>query len=307
MRFVFNLYNVGLGNNGGSRTLIRCGEALSQLGVDVVMFSNIKSRYSWHNPSGIKYVYSEKPPKCDVVCATGYKSVNSTLKTRAKKKIYYIRGFEKWQADKDKLLESYRKLHCFVNSEWLQQWLSRCGVHSEVIYPGLDLGFFENQNNDRENIFGSLFHKKHKTKRHIDAQAVANKTGYKLELLNQDIKNATPSGMQQWYNKLKIWFAPTELEGLHNPPIESSLCGCSLVCTDHPKSGMGDYAIHEKTALVYEARNIKKASSYVNSLMDNEALREKLNNNMVELLKNKIGTRKRNMSRFLESIGEIKR
>ena len=68
MRFVFNLLDVGLGNNGGSRTIIKCGEALASLGIEVIMYSNVQSGYTWHEPKGVKFVYGDKLPKCNILC-----------------------------------------------------------------------------------------------------------------------------------------------------------------------------------------------------------------------------------------------
>ena len=121
-------------------------------------------------------------------------------------------------------------------------------------------------------------------------------------MLNRDISSPSSDALRSFYNKIKVWMAPTELEGLHNPPMEASLCGCGLVATDHGMSGMSDYAKHLDTALVYPAGDLKLASEYVNTLMKDHGLREELNNNMVELLREKIGSRQENMKKMLEII-----
>lgn len=301
MRIVFNLHNVGLGNNGGSRTLIRCAETLSGLDAEVIMFGH--SRYTWHAPKGIT-ISSGRRPKSDVAIATGYQSVPSVCESDARIKLYYIRGFELWQASEEELCASYRRLRCLVCSEWLLGLLEKHGIEATLLYPGLDFEWFYNLGCERRGV-GALYSDRHATKRHRDAIAVAEVCGYDLSMLNRDIIDASPKRCREWYNGLKVWFAPTELEGLHNPPMEAALCGCALVCTDHERSGMSDYAIHGETALVYPVGDLETAGRYVRTLMEDEAERVRLNRNLVDLLRSKIGDRKTNMTRFLDFLGEL--
>lgn len=306
MRIVFNLHNVGLGNNGGTRTLIRCAETLSYLGEEVIMFSNIKNGYSWHIPKGITFVNRGNPPKSDVAIATGHRSVPSVCESDAEIKLYYLRGYETWIANKQHLFASYKRLRCIVCSEWLYNMLNKHGINVTLLYPGLDFEWFYDLGYSRKDI-GGLYSAKHNTKRHEDVITVAKMCNCNLSMLNRDIKNASPNQTREWYNRLKIWFSPTELEGLHNPPMEAALCGCALVCTDHSKSGMSDYAIHGKTAMVYPAGNLKIAKDYILILINNETERRRLNQNMVNLLREKIGDRRTNMQRLLNIMKEEKK
>jgi len=303
MRIVFNLFNVGLGNNGGSRTLIMCAETLSKLGHEVIMFSNVKSGYTWHKPIGIKILHAKRAPSADIAIATGFKSVDNTVAQKAKRKAYYIRGYELWQAKEPALINSFKKLPCIVNSEWLKDHLGKNGVNSEIVYPGLDFNYYSNKNLEREDILGGLFHKKHKTKRHSDVIDVAQILKLDHRLINRDIKNASPKDMSKFYNSCKVWLSPSESEGLHNCPMESSLCGCGLVATDHKRSGTSDYAIHNQTALIYRSGDMKQCSEMVDMLMNDDKKRLELNSNMVELLRNKIGSRENNMKKFIDVIG----
>lgn len=297
MRIVFNLHNVGLGNNGGSRTIIRCAEALRQLGADACVFSNAGNRYSWHSHS---VPVLQKQPSCDVVIATGFKSVPNTLKFKAKKKFYYIRGFEKWVVGEDKLLASYKALQCIVNSQWLHGYLRDKGIRSTVVYPGLDFDDFYITQTKRATVLGGILHGKHKTKRHIDVIQVAKNLKCPLLLLNRDIKNASPSRLREFYNRISVWMSPSELEGLHNPPMEAALCGSNLVCCDHPRSGVSDYAIHGETALLYPARCLEMACEHVKQLFDKA---NDMNLNLRLLLEQKVGTRSSNMKKMIKVLG----
>ena len=303
MKITFDLYNTGLGNNGGSRTLSLCAETMAKLGHDVSIFSNVKSRYTWHKINKkVKQVYGEKMPACDVAISTSPKSVDHTVRCKAQRKFYYIRGYETFWCSKELVHSGYRKLQCIVNSEWLQRKLLSLGVKSDIVYPGLDFDLFSNNHEDRENILGGLYHKKLKTKNYKHVYEVAKHLEYSTLMLNKDISSPSPEALKSFYNKVKVWMSPTELEGLHNPPMEASLCGCGVVATDHEKSGMSDYAIHTETAMVYPAGDIPTAESFVKLLMEDDDIRHRLNSNMIALLREKIGNRQENMKKMLEII-----
>jgi hypothetical protein len=303
MRIIFNLHNVGLGNNGGSRTLVKCAETLSKMGNDVVLHSNQKSRYRWHSiDKGVTMSLSGKIPNGDVVVATGYGSVKSTVKSNIKKKFYYIRGFELWNAKRKNLLSSYRSLNCIVNSSWLMEYLKENNIHSDVVYSGLDFDTYYNKNEDRDDIIGGLFSKRHKTKRHSHVINISNLCNKKLLMLGKDCRNRPFSEINDFYNKIKVWVSTSELEGFHNPPTEASMCGCALVCTDHLRSGAGDYAINNETALMYSPGDMEFASNNVNLLLSDDKLRLRLIENMNKLLLSKIGNRKKNMKIFMDII-----
>jgi hypothetical protein len=297
VKIVFNLHTTGLGNNGGSRTLVKCADNLAQLGHEVLIYSNYPSKYTWTSLGAAKFHLADKPPACDVAIATGYHSVKNTLATKADKKFYYIRGYELWVTNEQNLVRSFKALNCIVNSEWLQAKFKSHGVDAHLVYPGID-GCFHRDNDNRSNAVGGLYSSRHKTKNHDVVMQVAN--GYDLRMLNRDIVDPDEVALNRWYNNLKVWVSPSELEGLHNPPMEASLSGCALVCTDHERGGTADYAKHLETAMIYPHGDLKMARNYVRMLMTDENMRCSLNANMIKLLKTKIGTRQDNMRKMAE-------
>lgn len=301
MKIVFNVSNVGLGNNGGCRTVIKSAETLSDLGHEVYILASV-NKYSWHK---IRVPVVKIPPPCDVVVATGYHSVPSTLKFKKAKKFYYIRGFERWQATEADLIKSYRSLSCIVNSEWLCRYLRKQRIPCHLVYQGLDMDDFYITQDSREPILGGLFSTRHKTKRHIDVIKVGKLLQCRVLLLNRDIHNPPPEQLREFYNSVAVWMSPSELEGLHNPPMEAALCGCALVTTNHPQGGVSDYALHKKSALVYPAQDLSVAAKQVNSLLDDETLRKNLNQSARELLLAKIGTRMQNMEKMARIFKEV--
>lgn len=300
---MFNLNKVGLANNGGCRTIIKCAETLSDLGHEAFLFTGV-NKYTWNR---ISVPVVKSFPKCDAVIATGIKSCSDTLSRKADVKLYYIRGFETWMASKQELIQSYQSLPCIVNSKWLQNHLESYGIHSEIIYPGLDFEQFyvESPPQNRKSVLGALFHGRHKTKRHQDAVAVAQKLGCKLTMLNRDIRNPSNDKLRKYYNSIKVWFSPSELEGLHNCPMEAALCGASVVATNHPRGGTSDYVIENQTALTYPARQLDEACEKVRLLFDDKQLNDKLQSGMTERLKTVIGDRKTNMNKLVQYIEKL--
>jgi glycosyltransferase involved in cell wall biosynthesis len=296
MRIGFNLLGTGLGNNGGSRTLIKCAEALQDLKHEVFLVTTANN-YRWHK---IKVPIVGRIPPLDVIIATGIGSVATTVKANVPQKFYYIRGYETWRVKEAQLFKSYRSLNCIVNSEWLQNHLASKGVHSHLIYPGIDDGDFFVEAEKKEDILGGIFSKRHQTKRHDDVIKVAKRLGVKLLLLNRDISSPTPAELRAFYNRIKVWLCPSELEGLHNCPMEAGLCGAGLVTTDHKRGGTSDYAIDKETCLVYPARNLQMAADKVQTLLFDDDLRERLNGAMRRLLADKIGTRSQNMAKMVQ-------
>jgi glycosyltransferase involved in cell wall biosynthesis len=298
MKIAFDLYNTGLGNNGGSRTIVKCAEMLQRVGCKVRIFSNVQDRYTWDLPL-VDIVKKNRISSKFAIISTGYYSLKHTLKSHSEIGTYcYIRGHELWNAKEDELLKLYGKFksgHCIVNSEWLKELLENHGIKAKLIYPGIDEVFHVILGRTCENKLGALYSERHQTKRHEDAIKVSELSGFPVRMLNKDIIDPTENKLNKWYNQFKVWFAPTELEGLHNCPIEASQAGCAVVCSDHPRNGMSDYARHQETALVYPARDLDMASRYITQLMEDEELRQKLNQGMVDLLRNKIKTRRDNM------------
>lgn len=307
MRICFNVNGVGLANNGGTRTLVRSAETLRSLGHDAFFFSG-PSAYTWHKHD-VPLRGGDQHPVADVSIATGCGSVASVMRYTGRR-AYYVRGLELWKASEDRLLDGFRKLSggVFVNSEWLLGYMHERGVKAQLQYPGLDGHlFFDNGDHELRAGVGALRNNRHVTKRDGDIDELQARLGFEVQCLNRHIKRADPVRLNKWYNDLKVWFAPTELEGLHNPPMEAAMAGCALVCTDHARSGMSDYAVHGKTAMVYPARNISKAAEYVKLLLDDDAFRVRLVVNLQQRLNKLMGPRAEQMEQFASRLSALDR
>ena len=305
MKLAFNTMNSGLGNNGGSRTVILCAEALEELGhrCDII---GVNDSFTWfdHNPM-IPYF----PSDLDAIIATASTTVGATLGVDVPIKAWYIRGHESWQYDEGKLGRLYNGgLFNIVNSKGMQQKLATYGADSVVVYPGIDEDMWWDRDLRGEKIrIGCLYQSK-KTKRWKDFVALAEKLGtenYEYVAMGTNILkdefvlwftfNPTIDKLNELYSSCHIWFAPTELEGLHNVPIEAALCGCLIVCNDNPMNGMCmDYAFNGNTAMVYESGNIGQAAELIRN--PNWDVIDRMYNHLI----NNIGTREDNMKKLIK-------
>lgn len=306
MKLAFNVVNSGLGNNGGSRTVILCSQTLEKLGYrcDIIGTSDL---FTWfeHKPI-IPYF----PSDLDVVVATACTTIASTLYSDVLKKAWYIRAHEDWAMDENSLVTCYNAgLLNIVNSKGLQEKLKSYGVESKVIYQGIDFDWWEDRNlRPKNKIRIGALHTKQPRKRWKDFVRLAEILGTK-DYEYVGIGNSKPNDnfltdfrlnvnvdeLNDLYSSCHIWFAPTENEGLHNVPMESALCGCLIVCGDEPLGGMiHDYAFNDNTAMVYERKNIEHAAELISN--PNWSFIE----NMQRHLRDSISTREANMKKLID-------
>ena len=311
MKLAFNSINSGLGNNGGSRTIIKCAESIEKLGHRCDIIANVDN-FTWfeHKP-----VINYLPDDLDVLIAVACSDVIPTLRLNVPKKAWYIRGHENWTMTDDQLGQLYTSgIFNIVNSRGLQQLLASYGADSKVVYQGIDFDWWEDRNvrSNNKTRIGCLYQEK-PTKRWIDFVKLAEILGdedYEYigvglkerndEFLTRYWTNASKEDLNEAYNSCHIWFAPTELEGLHNVPIEAALCGCLIVCSDAPMNGMGfDYAFNNNTAMVYRTRDIEHAAKLIKN--PNWDVVDRMFNH----IKFNIGTREDNMRKMAEYLEEI--
>ncbi len=322
MKILFDLRRVGFGNNGGSLTLVRSANTLSDLGHDVKVIDSGKNMHTW-TPLKVPHLRLKNIdaiPNADVVIATGYRSVGSTLNLpkRCGLKAHYIRGWETWSIPEHLIVNKILKKPTLkiVNSTGLQKKLLKFGIRSSIIYPGYDIDIFNPIKGKRDSQFvvlGGLFNRKHThIKRHdwvIDVSKRLKKEYYvKLYMFGADnmsgtvidnyVKQPDEKRKNHFYNHIDIWLAPTIQEGLHMPPAEAMLTECPVVGTDAPLSGMHDYLIHEKTGLVSK-NNFDSFFNCVKRLVEDKDLRIEYGRQARSKVM-EIGSREKNMKKMVE-------
>jgi len=332
MRIIFDLRGVGLGNNGGSATLIKSGNTLSELGVNVIFIDSGSNRHTWNKLTCEHKIIREgmSLPPADFIIASGYKSVAYTL-TAPKEcgiKCHWIRGWETWQMSQEEIVKRilYVPTWKFVNSLCLQNKLKQYAVDSIIVQPGYDTKeLFPLEKSDRglygEFVLGGLIaSKKHeetkRTKWLFEVKKVLSEKYKNIKLWtfgarempkgsNWHLKEPTPKMKNDIYNRIDVWLAPTMLEGLHMPPAEAMLTECPVVGTNAEMSGMQDYLIHERTGLVSE-NNLDDFIKQVDRLYNDEPLRKYLGQKARFTILDTIGCRKDAMNKFLTILGNMK-
>jgi len=327
MKFTFNLINVGLGNNGGSFSLVRSANVLSNLGHEVIIIDSVKNQHTW-TPLLVKHIIIKDVkdiPDADILIGTGFKSYKSTIELpdRCGKKAIWIRGYELWQASEKEIINilSNKKVTKIVNSFGLQNKLKQFNIESYIVRPGNDFENFYplNIRDDSKIVLGALYHTRHKTKRTDMAIQISNilKSKYKnIELwmfgTNKDSKNPNIDKYIQlpnmeeknkFYNSVDIWLSTSDLEGLHIVPQEAMLTECVVVTSNAELAGTSDYIINNETGLVAD-NNLKSFVKQTEKLILDSNLRRTLGvkgkNKIIEL-----GSREENMKKMVELFRKV--
>lgn len=313
MKLAFNVLNSGLGNNGGTRTIILSAQTLERLGHSCDIVGTV-DKFTWfeHKP-----IISYFPKDLDAVINVAAVDYMITKKLDVPIKLCWWRGHESWRNKEEYLRYCYtdKEIKNLVNSKGLQNFLSIYGAASEVLYQGIDFDLWEDrQLRDNNKIrIGCLYNSK-PTKRWNDFIELSNILGtddYEYigigdthrddKFLTYFKANATVEELNNIYSSCHIWFAPTEQEGLHNIPMEANLCGCLVVCSDHPLNGMTyDYA-GTACAMRYPIGDIKKAAELVRRPEWRKVY------NMQLILESFIGTRETNMKRLVDIINNYRK
>jgi hypothetical protein len=213
MNILFNASGCGLGNNGGTKTIIRSAETLIGMGQVVKIYANV-NKYTWDttfdsavitNNTNDQYFTQYGMPHVCVVCVSVW-DVENTINYFKGEKFWWMRGWERWVRGEPWLISQIKKIvnnggKIIVNSPWLiKQLKEKCNVDAKLCYAGLDLDIWEDRNNIRKNSIGFLGKRKHATKRHDLCMELMkrfpNKNFFSLE------ENVNYKELISLYNKL---------------------------------------------------------------------------------------------------------
>jgi hypothetical protein len=311
MRILINAYCSGLGNNGGTKTIIRSAETLTKLGHTVHILANINV-YSWHKHK-ITVMPEIRSYDYDCVIAASLFDLRHTLEMPIINKVYWCRLWETHLFAEAKVVDRYKEFvssggRMLANSSWLCGKMKQsCGINAQLCFAGLDLNVWKD-NGTRDRLphiaIGGLYHR-HTRKRwdvfkHIVDSLPAH---YAVNIIGSDVPHVRANlicsdgnynELLNFYNQTHIYIATTELEGFHQVPAEAALCGCHIICNNKISNGMSDYA-NEETADIIDFDNANKHLQFeINSAKVQ---------NMQYILTNNIGNRERNMRKLVEYIG----
>jgi glycosyltransferase involved in cell wall biosynthesis len=331
MKILFDLRRVGLGNNGGSSTLVKSGNTLVEMGHEVTFIDTMRNYHKWTKLKATHLIIKDdnKIPDADAIIATGYKSVATTVKApkRCGLKMHWIRAWEHWQMGENEIVQKVLKQPTIkvVNSICLRDKLSSYGFSSYIIRPGYD---FEElfplniRNNKKYFVIGGLYregiHGQRKRTDWIFEVIRYMKTNYrdvKLWMFGSEKKpehhiidnytqSPTPSQKNEIYNNIDIWLAPTMSEGLHLPPAEAMLTECSVIATKAELSGVQDYIIPGETGLLSK-NDLRSFISDTDHLYNHPSCRKRVGTNGRQKIL-ELGDRKQNMQKLIDLIGNLK-
>lgn len=327
MRIIFNLLSTGLGNNGGSMTIVKSANTLVDLGHEVIILDSVHNQHTWNKLKAEHLIYDNltSVPEADCVLATGFRTVKSTANFPKSVgiKFHWIRGWETWVYSENIINEKILSANVIklVNSVGLQDKLKKYNIDSYIVRPGYDFEDFRplGLRGKKEIVLGGLYHTKHKTKRSDWCFKIFNdlkkkyniklmmfginsgvKTEKNIEYFNQpDIKTKN-----ELFNKTDIWLSPSILEGLHIVPAEAMLTECCVVGVDSELCGTKDYLYHKRTGLVSED-NYLHFKNCVEYLINEKEEREKLGKCGRKLIL-ELGDRKENMKKFVSLVEKFK-
>lgn len=331
MRILFDLRKVGLGNNGGSSTLVKSGNTLVDMGHEVIFVDSMRNQHSW-TPLKSKHIIVSNPdrlPDADAIIATGYRSVGTTVEApkRCGLKMHWIRAWEYWQMNDQEIIKRVLKQPTIklVNSICLFKKLEKNGFGSYIIRPGYDFDEIFPLNirdKKKEIIIGGLYregvHGQRKRTSWLFETVRYMKTNYRDVkfwlfgserkpndlLIDNYVQSPSKEKKNEFYNNVDIWLAPTMSEGLHLPPAEALMTECAVVATKAELSGVQDYIIPGETGLL-SSDNLRAFKSDVDHLYNHKSCRQRVGKNGRKKVL-ELGDRKKNMKELVDLIESLK-
>lgn len=329
MNILFNCLNSGLGNNGGTNTILKSQKILENMGHYCDVAASV-DRFTWFKHKKPLNITLKNNPLAkrhyDWIISSACTTVDITLNSDIKNKTWWIRAHEDWVPgyDDEKLIKLYKKKNIIkiVNSIWQKEFLESLGIKCYMIYQGIDISKWKDlklrNENDNKITICSLYSKKPR-KNWKAFKKLMDKLGtkhYKFvsfgaekqpdsPYISKYLRNPSHSDLQQLYSQTHIYFAPTLSEGLHNIPMEAALCGAEIVCSDAKKNGMKDYANY-LTAIIYSNKKDKNLEYAVKAIKNfSEWKNYGYNDRMKSTIVNKIGNREHNMRKLVKLLDSL--
>jgi len=328
MKIVFNSMNCGLGNNGGTQTIVHSANLLSELGHDVEIIDTMKNCFTWH-PLKVKHtIIKNNYPSCDIIIGTGIKTLETTANyKKAKKRFHWIRGWETWQlSEKDmvNLFKQYEdKIIYVTNGIAIQKKLEKFGIKSYIQYAGLDIDntnilHVYNEKLDKQFVIGGLINFRHRTKNSEWIFQIFNYLKQKYNILlytygtsdincNQNhyhFKSPSKKQKNKIYKKIDFWLSTSVNEGFHIPPAEFMLTSGVVVGVDSEFNGTRSYLFDNETGFLCD-KNWKAIANKILKIKNDYDNLNIVANNSKNYICNIIGSRRYNMKKFIKIMENV--
>jgi len=246
--------------------------------VNVVLVPNLEERYI---------------PNADFLFATAWDTAekSNVYSFKKGKKYYLIQNYEIWNAGKNRVLKTFRlSFKKIVISRWLEKLVNSQGEDAYYIPNGFDSNAFEidiKPEGRNKYTLMMLYHSLSLKGSYLGLRAIK-----KLKQIIPDLKlilfgaYLPPKKLPDWisfhekpdqlvlrklYNEAAIFISPSFLEGFPLPPAEAMLSGSTLIASNI--GGHREYAIHNKTAILYPPKDIHGLVNSIHSLIDHNNFR----------------------------------
>jgi len=306
---------------GGIRRIIEFSNRLTKGGHDVTIFHSDGRPCEWMECiATVKCCDEVLQESHDVIIYNDPNPVDYQLvkKADAKLKVFYVLELYKKELLKGLNLEIYlpRNKRMLIlkkclrspylklsNATWEKEWLQEnMGIDSELVRGGINLQMFHPVSVDKKpgeiRILCSGDPRKRKgTKTILEAFDIARKDEPRLILDTYHGKGIAQEEMAKKYCSADIFVEASWHAGWNNPVVEAMACKVPVVCTDI--SGVKDFALNKKTALLVPPENPEVMASAILRLVRDKKLSETLRQNAYNHI------RQFSWDKSVERLGEI--
>jgi len=292
---------------GGIRRIIELSNRLIKRGHDVTIFHSDGTSCEWMKCTATIKNYGEVlKEKHDVIIYNDPNPIDYSLakEAKAKLKVFYV--LELYDKEllkrinfkivlprnkrmlilRKSLRSSYLKLS---NATWEKVWLKKnMDIDSTLLLGGVNTEMFRpvevRKKSDEVRILCSGDSRERKgTKTILEAIEIIKKKGVKAVLDTYHGKGLPQEKMAEKYSSADIFAEGSWQAGWNNPVAEAMACRLPVVCTDI--GGVQDFAFHENTALLVPPKDSQAMASAILKLIKNEKLRESLQENSYQHIK----------------------
>ncbi len=244
----------------------------------------------------VRQICNEEVPDSDVVIATAWRTAKcaKSLSNEKGRKYYFIQHYETWNGPVKEVIETWKMpFKKIVISKWLKEIAESLGESADYIPNGLDFAEFGMDIKPAERDPGSvmMLYSNLEFKgadlginaitdvmnEEKDVCAVLFGTCKRPSWLSERIKyyeSPERDLLRKLYNESAVFLGPSISEGFGLTGAEAMMCGCSVAASDN--GGHREFAIHNKTALVFEPGNVQQMKDSLTKLINDRELRFRL-------------------------------
>jgi glycosyltransferase involved in cell wall biosynthesis len=306
MKIAYLLPNMDV--SGGVAVVFQHANRLRKKGHDVVVATcDSIPLADWFPGQSVPLLTADRlPEELDILVATSWSTAFAVTRLKARHKCYFVQSDETRFHDRGNdffhitHLTYLMNYHYLTEAKWIQKWLlDNFDKKAALIPNGLDEDIFHRVeplspkgNRFRILLEGSigLPYKGMKeafevvSDMDVEVWCVSSfgkpHPGWKCDRFFEKIPIER---MREIYSSCDILLKLSRVEGFFGPPMEMMACGG--VCVVGKVTGHDEYVVDEENALVVDPFDIAQARAAVTRLMDDEALRERLQRNGLETAK----------------------